>query len=241
MNLVAVTREAAPSHPVTLQRRPTLEALVTSRTAFLGAYQDARYARTYADFVERVRRAEKQAWGTDALARAVAVNLAKLMAYKDEYEVARLYSDGRFREKLAQEFEGRPVLRFHLAPPILGRRSARGEPVKQTFGPWMLHGFRALAAMRILRGTRWDLFGKTAERIQERQLIADYRASIEGIIGSLHDIDMDKAIAIASVPEKIRGFGHVKQASIHAAREQWAELEGDLRAEKEKGLTPLLA
>ncbi|MCC2673622.1 MAG: indolepyruvate ferredoxin oxidoreductase [Ramlibacter sp.] len=241
VDLAAVSREAAPARPLTLHKRQTLKALVASRTGLLTAYQSARYARDYAEFVERVRRAEEQACGTDALARAVAFNLGKLMAYKDEYEVARLYSDGRFREKLAQEFEGRPVVHFHMAPPILAKRNARGEPVKQTFGPWMAHGFRPLAALRFLRGTRWDVFGKSAERVQERQLIADYRAAIEDIIGRLNDIDMDKAIEIASLPEKIRGFGHVKQASIDAVRERSVVLKGELRPAKEKGPTPLLA
>jgi indolepyruvate ferredoxin oxidoreductase len=220
LDLAAVTREASPAQVVTVQRSATLEALLADRVAFLTAYQDAAYARRYADLVGRVRDAERRDRGSDVLSKAVAANLFRLMAYKDEYEVARLYTDGRFAEKLAREFEGTPRLRFHLAPPILGRRDAAGRPLKQAFGPWMWHVFRLLAALRRLRGTPFDLFGRTAERRQERRLAEDYRRTVEDILSAWGrgPIDFASALQLAKWPERIRGFGHVKDASIALAR-----------------------
>ena len=224
LDLAAVVREATPAQPVQLQRPQTLEALVADRTAFLTAYQNTDYAKQYAGFVERVQQADASCGGRGALAKAVATSLFKLMAYKDEYEVARLYTDGRFREKLAQEFEGEANLRFHLAPPILGKRDAHGQPLKQAFGSWVFQVFRVLAALRPLRGTRLDVFGMTAERREERQLIVDYRQTMESVIGQLTPERLDTAVAMARVPEHIRGFGHVKQASIAVARARMKSL-----------------
>ena len=150
------------------------------------------------------------------------------MAYKDEYEVARLYTDGRFHEKLAQEFEGKAGLRFHLAPPIFGKRDVHGQPVKQAFGPWMMHGFRVLVALRKLRGTPFDIFGRTAERRQERRLIEDYRLAIEDVLARWKEVDANVALALARVPEQIRGYGHIKDASIGAARIRWEALARQL-------------
>ncbi len=212
-----VLREASPAQPVSLQRPKTLQALIDDRAAFLAAYQDRAYAQRYLSLVERVRAAEGQCRGTDSLARAVASNLFKLMACKDEYEVARLYSGGRFAERLKQEFEGKPRLTFHLAPPLLGKRGADGKAVKQAFGPWMQHAFKLLAALRFLRGTALDPFGRTEERRQERQLVADYRAFIEQLLPRLAQVDFDTALALARLPEQIRGFGHVKEESMQAA------------------------
>jgi indolepyruvate ferredoxin oxidoreductase len=152
------------------------------------------------------------------------------MAYKDEYEVARLYTDGRFHEELAQEFEGKPILRFHLAPPILGNQDRQERPVKRTFGPWMLHCFRMLATLRRLRGTPLDVFGMTAERRAERQLIDAYRNSIEAAIDQLNAANIEIAIAIAHLPEQIRGYGHVKLASMAAAQVRWNALTQEFAA-----------
>jgi indolepyruvate ferredoxin oxidoreductase len=146
------------------------------------------------------------------------------MAYKDEYEVARLYTDGKFRAKLAQEFEGKPKLTFHLAPPIFGKRDEQGRPLKQAFGPWMMPVFRMLAALRRLRGTPLDFFGRTAERREERRLVEDYRTAVEEILCRWHEVNLDHALAFARLPEQIRGFGHVKEASIATVRVRWKVL-----------------
>ena len=228
LDLAAVTRQAAPAQVVSLQKPQSLEALVADRTAFLTAYQNAAYARSYADLVERVRDAEQRTRGSTVLAKAVASGLFKLMAYKDEYEVARLYADPRFMEKLGEQFEGKPVLRFHLPPPVLGRRDAEGRAVKTSFGPWMLGAFRVLAKLRGLRGTALGPFGRTAERRMERQLVADYRAMVEDLLARFERIDFDTALSLARLPEQIRGFGHVKEESIVSARVRWEMLRGQL-------------
>jgi indolepyruvate ferredoxin oxidoreductase len=159
----------------------TLDEIVSRRVEFLTTYQDAAYAESYRGFVAKVRAV------SEPLALAVAGNLFKLMAYKDEYEVARLYTDGSFAAQLAKQFKGDFRLSFHLAPPILGRKdSFTGKPLKTQFGPWMMTGFRLLAKLKRLRGTAFDVFGRTAERRMERQLIADYRALIEGLIAEPH-------------------------------------------------------
>jgi indolepyruvate ferredoxin oxidoreductase len=233
LDLASVTREAAPAKVVALQRPQSFEALVADRTAFLTAYQNAAYAQRYAELVERVRVVEQRERGTTLLAKAVASGLYKLMAYKDEYEVARLYTDKRFLAQLGEQFEGKPVLRFHLAPPVLGRRDAEGRAVKTSFGPWMMNAFRVLAKLRGLRGTALDVFGRTAERRMERQLIADYRAMVEDVLARFERaerIDFDTALALARLPEQIRGFGHVKEESVVSARVRWAALAKQLDA-----------
>jgi indolepyruvate ferredoxin oxidoreductase len=233
LDLAAVARQAAPAQVVSVSRPTNLRALVADRIEWLTGYQDAAYAKRYADFVERVQAVEAKHGGKDALARAVAANLSKLMAYKDEYEVARLYTDGRFQAQLAQAFEGKAKLRFHLAPPILGQRDVHGHPVKQSFGPWMLHGLRVLAALRRLRGTPLDLFGRTAERRTERQLIEEYRAAVEEVLARIEQVGLDAVldtgVALARLPEQIRGYGHVKEESLVQARVRWSKLMQALR------------
>jgi indolepyruvate ferredoxin oxidoreductase len=226
--MASVARAASPQQVVTVQRTPSLDALIRERTELLEAYQDKAWAHRYAELVGRVRERESRERGTLALTRAVAVNLYKLMAYKDEYEVARLYSDGRFAAQLAREFEGQPRLRFHLAPPLLGRRDAQGRPVKTTFGPWMQHMFRVLAKLRRLRGTPFDPFGRTAERRMERALIEDYRAMVEELLARWHALDIETALALAKLPEQIRGFGPVKEESVALARVRWQALRAQL-------------
>jgi len=157
---------------------------------------------------------------TDAVAR----QHARLLAVKDEYEVARLYSDGEFVASLSDQFERWDGLRFHMAPPLLARRGADGRPHKMRFGPWLLPTLRALAALRRLRGGWLDPFGHTQERRQERQLARDYEMLIDEVLASLSADKHALALAIAKVPESIRGYGHVKLANIGTARARWRDL-----------------
>ena len=203
----------------------SLDELVARRTAFLQDYQDAAYARRYAGLVTRVREAETaRAPGSTDLTEAVARYAFKLMAYKDEYEVARLYTSGEFRRKLEQQFEGDFKLKFHLAPPLLARKDAEGRLVKREFGPWVFTAFKWLAKARRLRGTPLDIFGYTAERRMERQLVEDYFRTIEGLLPRVDRANVDLAARIASVPEHIRGYGHVKEAHLHDAKAREQDL-----------------
>jgi indolepyruvate ferredoxin oxidoreductase len=210
-------RTLSPAKPVVLQRSAGLQELVARHGEFLSRYQDAGYARSYTELVERVRSEELRVHGGDRLARAVAANLFKLMAIKDEYEVARLFTDGAFQRHLHLEFEGVGRLRYHMAPPLLGKRDAQGQPVKQAFGPWLKPLLHVLASAKWLRATRFDPFGRTHERRMERRLLAEYREMIEGLLPRLDRIDLQIAIELARLPEQIRGYGHVKQQSADAA------------------------
>jgi indolepyruvate ferredoxin oxidoreductase len=201
-----------------LRPADTLDEIVARRVAFLTAYQNAAYGQRYADRIAAVRTVEeKAAPGSTAVSEAAARNLFKLMAIKDEYEVARLYTDGSFQQQLANEFSSYDRLEFHLAPPVLGRKNADGRPLKSRFGPWMMRGFRVLAALKGLRGTVFDLFGRTAERRMERALLARYEADLDLIATALEPQKIEAASALASVPALIRGYGHVKQASAARA------------------------
>ena len=209
----------------------TLDELIERRATFLTAYQNDAYARRYRDGVRRIEAAEKtRAPGMSGVSEAVARYLFKLMAAKDEYEVARLYTDGTFHKQLAATFEGDMRLEFHLAPPILGRRDpVTGEAKKSTFGPWMMQGFKLLAALKGLRGSPFDVFSYTAERRTERKLIADYFALLDEIVEKLTPANHASALALASLPEKIRGYGHVKERHIEAARAEEAALLAQFR------------
>ncbi|MDE2227894.1 MAG: indolepyruvate ferredoxin oxidoreductase family protein [Alphaproteobacteria bacterium] len=209
-----------------------LVPLVERRSAFLTRYQDAAYAARYRDFVGEVERAERARMGNRSeLAEAVAENLFKLMAYKDEYEVARLYTDGEFLKKLHHQFAGNYRLEFHLAPPTLAKRDpATGELQKQAFGPWMFTAFRLLARLKFLRGSAWDPFGRTPERRMERRLIAEYRDVIGELVRGLTPANHALAVEIARVPERIRGFGHIKERSIVTAKAREAALMAAFRA-----------
>ena len=202
-----------------------LAEIVARRRAFLTDYQDAAYAEAYTDFVARVEAAEVALTGrAGPLSEAVARNLFKLMAYKDEYEVARLYTGGSFLAKLEAEFEGKPRLVFHLAPPIFNARTdARGRPVKRRFGPWILPALRLLAKGRRLRGTALDPFGYLAERREERRLIQDYRALVERLLAGLLAGTLPAAVAVAAAADRIRGFGPVKAEAIAAYRKDLTE------------------
>jgi indolepyruvate ferredoxin oxidoreductase len=231
-DLDAVRRAAFPEQGgqvIELKRASSLEEIVARRIEFLTAYQNGAYARRYANLVERVRQAESDRLGADKLATSVARYFFKLMAYKDEYEVARLHSDPAFRAKIDAQFEGvggQPFkLNFHLAPPLLARRdAATGEPKKIVFGPWMMGAFGLLAKLKFLRGSALDPFGKTHERRTERALIGEYEALVDELLAKLNADNHTLAIELASLPEEIRGYGHVKERHLAAAREKWATL-----------------
>jgi indolepyruvate ferredoxin oxidoreductase len=178
-----------------------------------------------------VRKIEQEKSNSTKLAEAVARYYAKLLAYKDEYEVARLYTDGAFRRKIEGMFEGDYRLVFHLAPPLLAKPDPRtGEPAKMTFGPWMMGMFRLLSKLKGLRGTALDVFGRTEERRTERALIAEYEQTVATLLAGLTRDNHALAVEIASLPETIRGYGHVKAKSAAAARSKREDLLARFRA-----------
>ena len=209
---------------IQIVRRPSLDETIARRTEFLSAYQNAAYAEQYRAFVARVREAEAPLSST-RLTEAVAQGLFKLMAYKDEYEVARLHADAAFAAKIGEMFDGEVKLVHHFAPPILGKTDAQGRPVKQAFGPWMHKALPWLAKLKFLRGTAFDPFGRTEERRTERALIQQYRASVEALLARLSKERLDTAVEIARLPLEIRGFGHVKAANLEKVQAKWAALE----------------
>ncbi|MGN6570208.1 MAG: DUF6537 domain-containing protein, partial [Pseudolabrys sp.] len=222
-----------------LRLSESLDETIARREAFLTAYQSGRYARRYRALVDKVRAAEAEKTPDQgALSEAVARYLFKLMAYKDEYEVARLYSDTGFVERVKAQFDGDLRLEFHLAPPLLAKADPRtGEPKKMSFGPWMLTAFRVLSKFKFLRGTALDPFGYSHERRTERQLIADYEGLVATILSGLTPANHATAVALASIPEKIRGYGPVKQRHLAAAKAE----ENALREQFKTGAsTPYL-
>jgi indolepyruvate ferredoxin oxidoreductase len=231
----AVERLVAPvTAPTGVERlSASLDEVIARRVEQLTAYQNAAYAARYADTVARIARAEAdRAPGKQGLTEAVARNLYKLMAYKDEYEVARLYTDGNFLKQVAKTFGGKDLrFEFHLAPPLLARRDpVTGEPRKMSFGPWMMHAFRLLAKLKGLRGTPFDIFGYTHERRTERQLIRDYEALLDELAAKLNPDNHALAVGLASIPDRIRGFGHVKARNLEVARKEEAALLAEFRA-----------
>ncbi len=214
----------------------SVEDLVARRVEFLTGYQNAAYAASYAGFVEQVRRAE-EGLSSHALTmpgkstslpltEAVARYLFKLMAYKDEYEVARLHTDPEFLSKIDAQFEGNFKLHYQLAPPLVADRNAAGELLKRTYGPWMQTVFRLLAPLKILRGGALDVFGYTEERRHERALVTEYRSALESILPKLNTDNLATAVAFARLPEQIRGFGHIKARHMAAVHQQWAVMLG---------------
>ena len=217
----------------TAELSQSLDEIVARRVAFLAEYQDAAYAERYRARVESARAAEAKAIpGSTALAEAVARHLFKLMAYKDEYEVARLYTNGHFQRQVEATFEpGTLRYEFHLAPPLLARPDPEtGVVRKMSFGPWMMGVFRQLARLKGLRGGRFDLFGYTQERRTERRLIADYEAMLEEVLPALTARNHAIAISLASIPGKIRGYGHVKARHLEAAKAEEAALLARFRS-----------
>ncbi|MFC5519778.1 indolepyruvate ferredoxin oxidoreductase family protein [Polaromonas jejuensis] len=213
---------------IEFMKKPSLDEMLSKRVDFLTAYQNAAYAQTYQAFVTRVRAAEAPL-GKTTLTEAVTRYLFKLMAYKDEYEVARLHADSGFVEKVNAMFEGDFKLNYHLAPPLIAAKNDKGELQKQKFGPWMLTGFKLLARLKGLRGTPLDVFGRTEERRMERALIDEYKASIEEVLAGLNAQNHGTALEIARIPELIKGYGHVKARHLATARPQWAALMQSFR------------
>jgi indolepyruvate ferredoxin oxidoreductase len=224
----AVEAVAAPTLPPSGHEAApeTLDEMLARRTRFLTEYQDAAYSRRYTDLVATVQKAEEsRVKGTTAFTEAVAKYAFKLMAYKDEYEVARLYTDGQFQKKLAAQFDGDFKLKFHLAPPLFARRDPEtGELQKREYGPWMFKAFKLLASMRRLRGTKLDIFGYSEERRMERRLIEDYVALVQDLASKLDRSNHAIAVELAAIPEEIRGFGHVKDRHLKAAKEKETRL-----------------
>ena len=219
---------------VTVERAApkTLDERIALRVAALTAYQSGRYARRYQALVDRVRAKEEVLFsGGTALTEAVAKGFYKLMAYKDEYEVARLHADPAFKAQLEAQFEGVQRIEFHLAPPIFAKRDkTTGHLIKQSYGPWMLTAFGVLAKFKALRGTALDPFGRSAERQAERALIGEYEATIEQVLQALTAHNLSTAVALASLPEKIKGFGHVKERTMREAAAERLRLLARLNA-----------
>ena len=224
---LAATTGAAPEPELA----ETLDDIVARRVDHLTEYQDAAYAKRYAEFVAKVRAAESErAAGHEDLTGAVARNYAKLLAVKDEYEVARLYRSEAFRWALERNFDGDYKVRVHLAPPLLARRNPdTGHPGKTSFGPWMFRVFGLLARFKGLRGTALDIFGYTAERKAERQLARDYEKTIADLLPALNAGNHTLATEIAAIPDHIRGFGHVKEAAMEKAKAREADLIAEWR------------
>lgn len=233
--------------PLQFKAKPTLEQLITRRVEFLTQYQNAQYAQEYRDFVERVFKAEQASWSvppmtdskapvpskhTPRLSEAVARYLFKLMAYKDEYEVARLHTNQDFIEKINQQFEPGFQITHYLAPPLLAQHNSQGELVKKRFGGWIRPVFKTLKHLKFLRGTVLDPFGYTSERRTERALISEYRICIEAMLPQLTRQNIDLAVQIASVPEHIRGYGHVKARHLEEARKKSISLLEKWREQK---------
>ena len=223
-DLARVERVATPAQAVVLHMPQNLDTIVARRVAFLTAYQDAAYAARYGDLVTTVRARETALGLGNKLSTAVAKYYFKLMAYKDEYEVARLYTDGRFVEQLKQQFDGDFSVKFNLAPPLLAKKDAKGHLVKAEFGSWMWKAFQLLAKFKGLRGGALDIFGYTAERKMERALITDYREMVGALLAQLTPDNHALAVELATLPEKVRGFGHVKEQAVATFRTDKARL-----------------
>ena len=232
-DLLSVRKSAGMLGVVSIQQpaRGT-DGIVERNAAELTEFQNAAYADRYRATVERVRKIETGVMGrAGALTTAVARCYFKLLAYKDEYEVARLYSSGDFMRRLRDEFEGDFSIEFNMAPPLLQRRDPRtGRYPKRTFGPWMLQGFRWLAKMKVLRGTWLDVFGYSEHRRAERQLIDEYETMLTELLPALSPANHELAVEIASLPEFIRGYDVVKERHMAQTRTRREQLLTQLRS-----------
>jgi indolepyruvate ferredoxin oxidoreductase len=208
----------------------SLDEIIAHRSALLTAYQDAKLADRYRNAVTQVRNAAANGGFGDELPRAVAINYAKLLAYKDEYEVARLFTDGRFEKQLRDQFEGDFKLSFNLAAPMLaGKTDAQGRPGKRAFSAsWMMPLFKILAKLKVLRGTPFDVFAYSLDRRLERDLIAGYEKDVATVLGLLSPVNLDTAIELLSLPDRIRGYGPVKEKAVQDAKVRYAQLAADL-------------
>jgi indolepyruvate ferredoxin oxidoreductase len=223
-DLAAVKSLFAAQQVINFVKRQGVDELIAKRVDFLTGYQNAAYAEQYRAFVEKVR-ASEAALNSTRLTETVARYLFKLMAYKDEYEVARLHTDPKFLDGIKAQFEGDFKVVHHLAPPMLAKTNDKGEAQKRPFGAWIRPAMGVLAKMKGLRGTAFDPFGRTEERKMERQLIVDYRATIEAVLAKGLSADrLPVAVDLARIPEEIRGYGHVKERNVKAARLKWAQL-----------------
>jgi indolepyruvate ferredoxin oxidoreductase len=213
----------------------TLEGLIADARAHLRDYQDEALAQRYESLVRRALACEQERTGTvGELTEAVARGYAKLLAVKDEYEVARLLSGERLREQLAAQFEGEYTIAYNLAPPLLGGRDpATGRYRKREFGAWMGRVFPLLARLRVLRGTPLDVFGWSEHRRRERALVRWYEETLEAVFAALSPQNHATAVALARLPERIRGFDVVKEASMEAAFATREELLQRLEAPPE--------
>jgi indolepyruvate ferredoxin oxidoreductase len=209
----------------------SIDAIVQHRSSILTQYQSPRYARRYQDLVARVRLAEQEhVEGSSELTKAVARSYFKLLAYKDEYEVARLYSDGQMERDLEAQFEGDLHVSLELAPPLFARRDKQtGRLKKHSFGPWIFPVLRHLASFKFLRGTPADIFGYSAHRQMERRLIREYEETVEELIGLLTPAHHSRAIEVAALPTQILGFDQVKEAALAEVEERKAKLLEELR------------
>ena len=236
VSLDQVEAIALPAKPIIVQMPQNLETLIRRRVAFLTEYQNAAYAKRYEDLVAKVRDGEAGIGAGDALSKAVAKYQFKLMAYKDEYEVARLYTNGDFEKRLNDSFEGDFKVTYNLAPPLLATRDAQGHLVKARYGSWMKAAFKVLAKFKGLRGTALDPFGYTAERKMERGLMQDYESLIAELLVHLSQKNYQAAVKLASLPEQIRGFGHVKDRNVVAVAAEREHLLQQFRSGADIGL-----
>jgi indolepyruvate ferredoxin oxidoreductase len=225
--LAAMMSDDEPEAPKTLDEM-SLDEIVAHRTQLLTDYQNEAYAARYVHLVEQVRKVAFDGGYGEALPRAVAINYAKLLAYKDEYEVARLFTDGRFMENVAKQFEGNFKLSLNLAPPMLPGKDASGRPRKRAFGSWMLLVFRLLTKFRFLRGTLFDPFSYSEDRKLERNLIKGYEQDVVTAVRLLSPKTHDIAVELLSLPDQIRGYGPVKEQSVEKAKARYEQLAKDL-------------
>jgi indolepyruvate ferredoxin oxidoreductase len=215
--------QAAPARPAPTQK--SLDEVIAHRSALLTDYQNQAYSARYRALVDLVHAKEQSLGLGEALSLSVAKNFAKLMAYKDEYEVARLYTNGDWQKALGDAFSGAPKITFHLAPPLIAKKDkVTGHLKKRAFGAWILPAFGVLAGLKGLRGGPFDLFGKTAERAMERRMRDEYEADMRALAASLSVANHATAVRLADMPDQIRGFGHVKEASVVKAQAARAEL-----------------
>jgi indolepyruvate ferredoxin oxidoreductase len=228
LDLKAVREAAGLEKPASIMlmptRAPALDVVIADRSRRLVGYQNAAYAARYEAIVREIAEDEVERIGGDRVAREVAVSLYKLMAYKDEYEVARLYVEGGFFDRIARQFEGDYRLRFHLAPPLFSKRDAHGHLIKREFGAWIVTAYRWLAKAKALRGTALDIFGYTAERRDERAAIGEYIDSMRDVARQLTPERLNTALELARLPQSVRGYGHVKDENAHAAALRRAKL-----------------
>jgi indolepyruvate ferredoxin oxidoreductase len=229
---MAITEAKRSSRQVSV----SLDEMIERRAQHLEQYQNAAYANRYTGLVAQVRSKETALGLGSSLSEATARYLFKVMAIKDEYEVARLYTDGQFEARLKEQFEGDYTLKFHLAPPLLAKKNAKGELQKQEYGPWAFTAFKWLAKLRFVRGTVFDVFGKTDERKQERALLVQYETMLTQVVQGLNSSNHAAALAWAKLPEEVRGFGHVRERHLVAMQAKWAQNKAAFFQQKEAAL-----